>query len=54
MLFPKKLAVEFTKEEEEKYKRKLAKKEQSRIHLIEKKHEIIEMLNGQKFEFTLK
>jgi ribosomal protein L9 len=54
MLFPKNLAVEFTREEEEKYKRKIAKKEQSRIHLIEKKHEIVEMLNGQKFEFTLK
>ena len=54
MLFPKKLAVEFTKQEEEKYRRKMQKKEQSRINLIEKKHEIIEMLNWQKFEFTLK
>ncbi len=54
MLFPKNLAVEFTKAEEEKYKRSLQKKEQWRMHLIEKKHEIIEMLNWQKFEFTLR
>ena len=54
MLFPKNLAIEFTKEKEEQYKRKLQKKEQWRVNLIEKKHEIIEMLNWQKFEFTLK
>ena len=54
MLFPKKLAVEFTKQEEQKYKAKLKKQEEQRRNLIEKKHEIVEMLNWQKFEFTLK
>jgi len=54
MLFPKKLAVEFTKEEEKKYKQKLQSQERHRRELIEKKHEIIEKLNNQKFEFELK
>ena len=54
MLFPKKLAVEFTKQEEEKYKKQLQSKEKHRRELIEKKHEIVEMLNWQKFEFEMK
>jgi ribosomal protein L9 len=54
MLFPKKLAVEFTKKVEREYKQKIQSQERHRRELIEKKHEIVEKLNNQKFSFELK
>ena len=54
MLIPQGLAVEFTKEVEKRYKEKQYREEKNRQTLIENKHEIIEKLNLQKFEFSLK
>jgi len=54
MLFPKKLAVELTKELEKELKEKQLKEEKHKRELIENRHKIAEMLNNQKFVFRLK
>jgi len=54
MLFPKKHAVELTPEIEKKYKDKLKKEDAHRRELLENRHNLTEILNGQKFIFTLK
>lgn len=54
MLFPKNYAVELTAEIEKKFKDKLKKDDAHRRELLENRHNLSEILNGQKFEFTLK
>ncbi len=53
-LFPKKLAVELTKEKEKEYKEKLKREEAHRRELVENRHNIVETLNNEKFVFKLK
>jgi large subunit ribosomal protein L9 len=54
MLFPKWLAVEYTKQVEQNHIAKQKKIENNRIELVENKHKIIEKLNNYKLEFKLK
>lgn len=54
MLFPKKYAVELTPQVEKQYKDKLKKDDAHRRELLENRHNLSEILNGQKFIFTLK
>lgn len=53
-LFPKKLAVPYTPEIENKLKQQVKKKESDRRMLLWNKQEMIEKLSGQIFEFSLK
>lgn len=54
MLFPKNYAVELTPQVEKKYKDKLKKDDAHRRELLENRHNLSEILDGQKFEFSLK
>ena len=54
MLFPKGLAVELTQEAEKKHKDKLKKEDAHKRELIENRHNLSEILNHKKLEFTLK
>jgi large subunit ribosomal protein L9 len=54
MLFPKNLAKELTPGVEKAYKDKLKKEDAHRIEMIENRHNIIDLLDGKVFEFTLK
>lgn len=54
MLFPKNLAKELTLEVEKAYKDKLKKANSHRIEMIENRHNITDLLDGQILEFTLK
>lgn len=54
MLFPKKHAVELTPEVEKKFKEKIKKDDAHRRELLENRHNLSEVLNGQTFTFTLK
>ena len=52
-LFPQKLAVELTQEEEKKYKDKIKKEDCRRRKLIEGKYGIVSKLNWKKINFKL-
>ena len=54
MLFPKGYAVELTTEAEKKHKDKLRKEETHKRELIENRHNLSEILNHKRLEFTLK
>ncbi len=54
MLFPKKHAVELTPQVEKEYKEKIKKDDAHRRELLENRHNLSEVLNGQTFTFTLK
>ncbi len=54
MLFPQWLAVELTLEAEKKYKAKLKREEIHKRELIENRHNLSEILNWKKLEFTLR
>jgi ribosomal protein L9 len=54
MLFPKNYAVELTPQVEKKYKDQLKKDDAHRRELLENRHNLSEILDGQKFNFTLK
>ena len=54
MLFPKGLAVELTPAAEKKHKDKLKREETHKRELIENRHNLSEILNWVKLEFTLK
>jgi large subunit ribosomal protein L9 len=54
MLFPKNLAKELTPAVEKSYKDQLKKVDAHRIEMIENRHNITDLLNGQILEFTLK
>jgi large subunit ribosomal protein L9 len=54
MLFPKKLAIELTPQEEKKHKEQLKREEQHKRELIENRHNISEILNGKVFTFALR
>jgi|GEM_PF-6609883 len=53
-LIPQGLAKKFTRELEKQMNLKTKKEDQNRIALSSEKSEIIEKLDGQRFEFTLK
>lgn len=52
-LFPKKLAKEFTQEEEKKMKEKQKKQEEHRRNMTENRNDIYDKLNGHEFTFVL-
>lgn len=52
-LFPKKLAKEFSKEEELKLKEKQKKDEEKRRNMMENRNDIYDDLNGKEVHFTL-
>ena len=54
MLFPKKLAVELSPEQEKKYLDKIKKEDNHRRELIQDRHKIAEFLNNKVLEFSLK
>jgi ribosomal protein L9 len=54
MLFPKGYAIELTPDAEKKHKNKLKKEESHKRELIENRHNLSEILNHVKLEFTLK
>ena len=54
MLLPQGLAVELTPEVEKQYKEKQKKEEKHRQMLIEDRHNIVEKINWQKFDFKVK
>jgi ribosomal protein L9 len=54
MLFPKKLAVELTPNEEKKYLEKLKKEDNHIRELIEDRHKIADKLTNKNLIFTLK
>jgi len=54
MLFPKWYAIELTPAAEKQHKAKLKKEETHKREMIENRHNLSEILNHQKLEFTLK
>ena len=54
MLFPKGYAIELTAEAEKKHKAKLKKEETHKREMVENRHNLTEILNHKKLEFTLK
>lgn len=54
MLFPKWYAIELTAQAEKQYKSKLKKEETHKREMIENRHNLSEILNHVKLEFTLK
>jgi ribosomal protein L9 len=54
MLFPKWYAIELTPQAEKQFKAKLKKEETHKREMIENRHNLSEILNHQKLEFTLK
>jgi len=54
MLFPKKLAIELTPEQEKKHKMELNKEDRHRRELIENRHNLSDILNGKKLTFSVK
>lgn len=54
MLFPKGLAVEFSDKIKKDYENKKKKEEKQKQELVENRHILIEKLNQQKLEFSLK
>lgn len=54
MLFPKWLAIELTPEAEKKHREKLKKEDAHKRELIENRHNLSEILNHKRLEFTLK
>ena len=54
MLFPKGYAIELTPEAEKKHKEKLKREENHKRELIENRHNLSEILNQQRLEFSLK
>ncbi len=54
MLFPKGYAIELTPEAEKKHKAKLKKEETHKREMIENRHNLTEIINNKRLEFTLK
>jgi len=54
MLFPKKLAIELTPAAEKQHKEKLKREENHKREMIENRHNLSEILNQKRLEFTLK
>jgi len=54
MLFPKWYAIELTPEAEKKHKAKLKREEAHKREMIENRHNLTEILNNKKLDFTLK
>ena len=54
MLFPKKLAIELTPEQEKKHKMEIGREDKHRRELIENRHNLSDILNGKKISFSVK
>ncbi len=52
-LFPKKLAKEFSDEDEKKLKEKMKKQEQEKLYMKLNRNELFDKLNGKELEFIL-